>query len=200
MQLKKHFITTVTILTSFAVILTSCIASGKQKAVKNLSDAFRSDYISDLTFSVNTSNGEYNGTATVTRNEYITGIDIHSPDPYSGLSIEYNVKGLPESIAMHFSGMNATLPPDSIARINPITSLFADDFADTLSKLPKESIKEYELEDGKGCCASLVYNGADISVYFSSDGSVPRSLEYSSDAMTAAITFDTFKPEITDLT
>ena len=97
---------------------------------------------------------------------------------------------------MHFSGMDVSLPTDAVAKINPVTSLFADDFAQMLSKLPSESIKEYETDDQKGICASLTYNGADISVYFSSDGAVPYSLEYSSDKLRAELVFDTFKKEL----
>ena len=195
MHIRTCITKSVTIITASALILTAC-TSKKQKAAENLSDALRTDYTSNISFTLDTSESRNFGNATVTKKDCITRIDIHSPEPYSGLSVEYNVKGLPDSIAMHFSGMDVSLPTDAVAKINPVTSLFADDFAQMLSKLPSESIKEYETDGQKGICASLTYNGADISVYFSADGAVPYSLEYSSDKLRAELVFDTFKKEL----
>ncbi len=195
--ISKTIITTFLLL-SVSLLLTSCTASKKQKAAQSLSDILRSNYICNLSYTIRGSENEYTGKANITKNGYITRLDILSPDPYSGLGIEYNVSGLPESAAIHFLGMNTSLPIDSMASINPLASLFADDFASVLSKIPNDSITEYELEDKTAFCATLTYSDADITICFSDDGSIPYSLEYSKD-ISAEITFDYFKPEIQNL-
>ncbi len=182
-----------------AAILSSCAGTKKQKAACALSDVLRGNYVCELNFNVR-GKEQYSGKAEITKSGTVTRLDILSPEPYSGMSIEYDTAGLPSSVAVHFSGMSTLLPSDAVARINPIASLFADDFASCLGKVSKDDITEYELEDRKGLCASLLYSDARIIVYFSETGSVPYSLEYESDDMQADIVFDVFKAQVIDLT
>lgn len=179
-------------LLSASVTLFSC-TEGHKKSLIHLSDMLNSDYTANVSFTVSSENNQYAGCATITKDAFITRLDIHSPNPFSGLSIEYNIKGLPESIAMHFSGLSAMMPKDAAAKINPIASIFADDFASNLSKIPKSDISEYTDNSGaKGLYTSLAHNGANITLYFSPESSVPQLIEYLGKDCSASITFDNF--------
>ncbi len=181
------------------LILTSCAVSKKQKAAQSLSDTLRSSYKCEISFTVHGKENDYTGNASVSKNGPVTKLDIHSPDPYSGMSIEYNVSGYPESIALHFSGMDVTLPENALARINPLTSLFADDFASVVSKLPNEAVTEYEKDGKTAYCAVVPYANANVSLHFSDCGTVLYMMEYSSPDFSAELTFDSFKCEVINI-
>ena len=198
---KKHILKLIAtaLIATFALFsLNSCEGTKKRNAMEGLSDLLRGNYISEISFSIPGSDSQYNGKATITRNGTLTRLDILSPEPYSGMSIEYDVMGLPSNVAVHFLGMSTELPTKALSKVNSVAVLFADDFSSALSKLHPESITEYSLPDEtSGYCANLLYSGAEISVYFSDQGYIPYSLEYRSDEINADIVFDTFKPEIT---
>jgi len=181
----------------FAMMLSlcSCGASRKKKALEELSDNLCGSYTSEVSFRVPATNIAYEGKAQIAKKDTVTQLDISSPEPYAGISIEYDVKGLPSSVAIRFSGMETTLPRKAVSKINAVAVLFADDFASTLQSISTESITEYELADGKkGCCASLVYGDAQIALYFSAENGIPYSMEYRSDLINADIIFDSFHP------
>lgn len=180
-----------------ALSLYSCKGSKKQQAVTGLSDILRGNYESEISFFIPGTDAEYNGKAKISRNGTITRLDILAPDPYSGMSIEYDVKGLPSSVAVHFLGIDTELPAKALSKVNSVAVLFADDFTSALGKIHPESITEYRLPDETGgYCATLLYSDAEITVYFSDENNIPYSLEYRGKETNADIIFDSFKPEI----
>lgn len=198
--LKKHAAKSVFSL-CFAIavlfVLCSCMQSKKQRALNEISDILRTEYTSDVSFRINDGNYELAGTACIIKGDNITAFDIKSPDPYSGLCIEYDVSGLPSSVSVHFSGMDATVPKEAVTAINSVAVLFADDFASALSKTEVQSIMQYTLPNGgDGYCAQFVYSGADICVYFSSDVPLPSRFEYRSGDIEADVVFDSFDVKI----
>lgn len=202
MQISRKrtlYVFCVLILSVFQLLsLSSCKGSKKSSALDNLSDSLRKDYTSEISFSLNGVSGDFSGNAEITRNGTVTRLDIHSPEPYSGISIEYDVKGLPSSVAVHFSGIDTTLPSEALSKVNSVAALFADDFATCLSKLPFDSITEYTLPEGETAyCTTLFYGGADITVYFSENGDIPYIIEYRGPSTSVDIKFDSFNPLVT---
>ncbi|MBR3996070.1 MAG: hypothetical protein IKI97_12420 [Clostridia bacterium] len=198
-HLSKLFaIVLITVISAFS--LYSCKGSKKQQAVSGLSDILRGNYESEISFFVPGTDAEYNGKAKIIRDGTITRLDILSPEPYSGMSIEYDVKGLPSSVAVHFSGIDIELPAKALSRVNSVAVLFADDFTSALGKIHPESITEYSLPDEtSGYCVTLPYSDAEITIYFSDESYIPYSLEYRGKEINADIVFDSFKPEITSV-
>ncbi len=188
----------ITVMTVLTLILCSCSDSGKkERLVKNIADNLRTSYASELTFDIRYGDKSYNGTARLTRDMSVTRLDILSPEPYSGLSVEYDTAGAPSSVAVHFEGIDTTLPTEALSRINVLASLSADDFLSVLSNTAGENITEYEMsENEKGYCARVIYGEVEITFCFSAPGNTPYSLEYSSSDMSASIVFTKFKLDI----
>lgn len=178
-----------------ALFLYSCTGGGKkERFVKNIADNLRTSYMSELTFNIRTGEKSYDGTAQLLRDMSVTRLDILSPEPFSGLSVEYDTAGAPSSVAVHFAGIDTTLPKEALSRINILASLSADDFLSVLSKTAGENITEYQIsEDKVGYCARVIYGEAEIVFCFSEDGNVPYSFEYSSDDINASVVFTKFK-------
>lgn len=196
---RIFYIFCVLILTAFQLLsLTSCNGSKKSRALDNLSNSLLGDYTSEISFGAHGATDSFTGNAEITRSGTVTRLDIHSPEPYSGMSIEYDVKGLPSSVAVHFSGIDTTLPSEALSKVNSVAALLADDFASCLAKLSFSDITEYTLPEGEiGYCAALFYGGADITVYFSENGDVPYTIEYRGESLSVDIKFDSFNPLVT---
>ncbi len=196
MSLRKFTVLSVTLLLAFSAVAFCSCGKGTTKAVENLSDVLRGNYVCDISFRLS-GEEEIIGKGQITRNGTEVRLDILTPEPYSGMSIEYDTSGLPRSVAVHFSGMNTSLPNGAVARLNPIASLFADDFAPSLAKVPANNITEYEADGISGLCASVQYGDSMANIYFAADGSVPYRLEVSGDDSDSEIVFDIFKAQET---
>ncbi len=181
-------------------LLCSCTENGrKESSVQNISDTLRSSYTSELSFSVRQASESLEGEAILSRDDANVRLDIKSPEPVSGLSVEYDAAGAPSSVAVHFKGIDTTLPSAALTKINILASLAAGDFPEILSKVSGENITEYEYsEDKPGYCARLKYGEADIVLCYSESGDEPYSLEYSSQDLYAAVTITKFKLDINE--
>lgn len=195
----RRICTFITVLAFYAVILCSCSGNTAVKSASALSDILRGDYECEISFTLG-GDDIVEGTGKITKNGTVTRLDILSPEPYSGMSIEYDTEGLPQSVAVHFSGMSVTLPEGAVARLSPIASLFADDFAASLSSLPKNDMTEYDSDGISGLCAAMKHGDADINLYFSSDGSVPYALEYTKNGVCTDVIFNVFCPKVIEIT
>lgn len=173
----------------------SCSGNTGIKSASGLSDILRGDYECEISFTLG-GDDTVEGTGRITKVGTVTRLDILTPEPYSGMSIEYDTEGLPQSVAVHFSGMSIVLPEGAVERLNPIAALFADDFAASLSSLPKDSLTEYDSDGISGLCATLKHGDADINLYFASDGSVPYALEYTKDGVCTDVIFNVFCPKV----
>lgn len=179
-------------------LLCSCTQAGKKRQlIKRITENLRSSYVSEITYSVRSGENILEGTARLTKDMTVTRLDILSPEPYSGLSVEYNISGAPSSVAVHFAGIDTTLPREALSNINIISSLAADDFLYLLSMVGGESITEYEMsENMRGYCASLTFGELSTQFCFSEDGNTPYSLSLSSDKISADIVFTKFKLDL----
>lgn len=177
-------------------VLCSCGKGSARKAVSELSDTFRGNYICEISFRLG-GDEEISGNGQITKNGTVVRLDILSPEPYSGMSIEYDTSGLPQSVAVHFSGISTTLPKGAVARLNPLSSIFADDFSSALAAVPNSSITEYEADGIIGLCASTSHGDSEVDIYFSSDGSIPYAMTLTSDGVSTDIVFDSFKAQET---
>ena len=197
-NLKSKFGCTIKLLLAvsicFAFLCACTQGSKKERFVKSIADNLRTSYASELTFNIRTGEKSYDGTARLFRDMSVTRLDILSPEPFSGLSVEYDTAGAPSSVAVHFAGIDTTLPTEALSRINILASLACDDFLSMLSKTAGESITDYQIsEDKSGYCTRVIYGEAEIDFCFSDDASMPYSFEYSSEDINASVVFTKFK-------
>lgn len=176
-----------------SVLLTACKGSGKD-ALDMLCDTLRSDYTCSLSYEQVRGESSVSGTALLERQDTVTELTMLSPELLSGVSVEYDVKGSPSSVSVHFSGLDATLPEGALGRINRIASLAADDFIDVLGKVGADKIYEYDIgEDKLGYYVTVFYDEAEVTVFFSAGGEEPYRLEYLSKDTRANVVFTDFK-------
>ena len=129
----------------FCTLLCSCTENGrKESSVQNISDTLRTSYAAELAFNVRHREDTFEGTAQLLRDGSNVSLDIKSPEPFSGLSIEYDAAGAPSSVAVHFKGIDTTLPSAALTKVNILASLATGDFPEILSKVSGENITEYE--------------------------------------------------------
>ncbi len=197
--MKKRFTVTLLLIT-LCIFFVSCGENGKkERSVKNLSDALRTSYEAELSFCVRQGGEALEGDAMLLRDGANVRLDILSPEPVSGLSIEYDAAGAPSTVAVHFKGIDTTLPTAAISRINVLAALAAGDFPEILARVSGENITEYEYgESLRGYCAKLKYGEADVVICYSEDGSSPYSIEYSDGELYGTFTYAKFKLDINE--
>lgn len=195
--LKSAF---VAVLGIFLIFVAGCGKEAKkQRALRTISEKLLSDYECRINYSFQSDGKTAEGQAEIIRSGTVTNLKILSPEPYSGLGIEYNTQGAPTAITVHFLDIDASVPQDALSKINAVASIFADDFANSLCKVSKESIREYDASNGsKGYCATVNYNGAEITLYFSESGIIPYFMEYDSKLQKVDMVFESFKNKIID--
>lgn len=188
----------VAVLGIFLLFITSCGKEAKkQQALQTISEKLLSDYECHINYSFQSSEKTIEGQAEVVRSGTVTNLKILSPEPYSGLGVEYNTQGAPTAITVHFLDIDTAVPQDALSKINTVASIFADDFAQSICKAPKENIREYDASNNsKGYCATVNYNGAEITLYFSESGIIPYFMEYVSESQTVDIVFESFNNKI----
>ena len=161
----------------FCLCACAAFPSKNEKSLRELSTVLLAPYTAECAFDVTVGDVRTEGTVRLSRGGTFTRLDMTSPEPYAGLSIEYDTAGAPSSIAVHFDGIDTTLPAGALSNVTRFASLATDDFAAFLGGLPGESVTELETADGKAeNCASLVYRGADVQVCYA-DG-VPLRVLY----------------------
>lgn len=182
------------------ICLFSCGENGKKEnSVKGLSEALRTSYESEVKFSILQDGETLEGQAILTRDGANVQLDISEPASLAGMSIEYDAVGAPSSVAVHFAGIDTTLPTAAISRMNVLACLAAGDFPEILARVSGENITEYEYgENIRGYCARLKYGEADVAICYSADGTVPYSIEYSNGDLYGTFTFVKFKSVISE--
>lgn len=190
---------TKTLISFLALILTaltliSCSGGKKASALSRLCENLRGTYVCELSFRSEGQGQALEGTAELSHSATLSELKILSPDPLSGMKIQYDTLGAPSSVAVHFEGIDTTLPAGALTKINRIAALAADDFVSILSKTSADMINEYDVsEDETGCFVIIPYDGAEITVCFAEDGEEPYSLEYVSDGISASVLFTDFE-------
>lgn len=182
----------------FGIFLFSCGENGRREnSVKALSEVLRTSYESEVKFNILQDGETLAGSTILTRDGASLRLDVAAPESLSGMSIEYDAVGAPSSVAVHFAGIDTTLPTAAISRINVLACLAAGDFPEILAHVSGENITEYEYgENLYGYCARLKYGEADVAVCYSEDGTVPYSIEYSDGDLYGTFTFVKFKSYI----
>lgn len=179
----------------FCLCACAAFPSKNEKSLRELSNVLLAPYAAECAFDVTIGENRAEGTVRLSRGGTFTRLDMTSPEPYAGLSIEYDTAGAPSSVAVHFDGIDATLPAGALANVTRFACLATDDFAAFLGGLSGENVTEVETAKGEiERCASLVYRGADVQVCYAEG--VPTRVLYSGDGARAAITITKFKPEI----
>lgn len=186
---------TIAIVLSLTLMLSlvSCGDSG-HKSLMRLCRNLRSDYVCSLNFTSGSGESKTEGSAELSHGETLSTLKINSPEPLSGMQIEYDTVGAPSSISVHFSGIDVSLPEGALARINRVAALSADDFVGVLEKVGADKVVEYDMQNGEvGYFAEVPYREATVTLCFSKDGEVPYSLEYLSEDVRTSVEFCDFK-------
>ncbi len=190
----------IVMLGTFLLFVASCGKEAKkQQALQTFSEKLLSDYECHINYSFQSNEKTAEGQAEILRAGTVTNLKILSPEPYSGLGVEYNTQGAPTAITVHFLDIDAAVPQDALSKINAVASIFADDFAKSICKASKENIREYDVSDNsKGYCVTVNYNSAEITVCFSESGAIPYFMEYVSETQKVDIVFESFNGKIID--
>ncbi len=132
------------------LIMISCAENKSGK--KELLSVMHSDYSADVEYLLDADGVSVSGEARITRNENVR-IDILSPDPYTGLSVQGDALDKASVISLEYSGIKAEIPKNALEKLNIILSMFADSAATAISDLKKdaftESPEEYTLPGHK---------------------------------------------------
>ncbi len=179
--------------------LVSCTQGTRKKSMlESLTDNMHSSYTAEISYNLSASDFELAGDAIITKEKANTTLKLQSPEPYSGMTIDYDVAGTPESVAVHFSGIDTTLPTEAVSKINAIAQLFFDDFLDILSKQSSDKIAVVEnVNSGENEYFTQVpYGNSIVGVKFSEGDALPLYFEFTGDELSGNITFGSFETAV----
>lgn len=97
-----------------------------------------SDYTAEIEFSVDFMGNPLAGEAVVTRSDTVR-IDILSPDPYSGISVESDADDKASVISISYAGVKAEIPKQSLEKIEFVIGMFSDSASNAVAKAKKEA-------------------------------------------------------------
>ena len=188
----------------FALILALLIVAGlisctqgtrKKETLANLSDNMHSSYAAEISYNLSSGDFILSGDAIITKNKANTTLKLLTPEQYSGLTIDYDVTGAPQSVAVHFSGIDTTLPNLALSRINTIAQLFSEDFVQVLTMQGTDKISEVEnVNTGETEYFTQVsFANSLVGVRLSAQEEKPLYFEFTSDELSGNITFESFE-------
>ncbi len=128
-----------------AVFLTFMLAScsSDKSGRKELADMMFSEYTAEVDFLFEYGESSVSGTARVTKGENVR-IDILSPDPYSGISVESDAADKAGVISISYSGIRADIRKDVLDKISLVLSMFSDTAASAVNCAPRDAFLLYE--------------------------------------------------------
>ncbi len=121
----------------FLVMLSACSAdrAGKKTFISTLFSEFTTDVEYLITYGENTIAGDIR----VTKDENALRLDLLSPDPFTGMSVESKGAGDAYMLSIGYSGISAELPGAALDKISLLMTLFSDDTAADLEALSQKS-------------------------------------------------------------
>lgn len=176
--------------------LVSCTGGTRKKAMlNNLSDNMHSSYTAEISYNIAAADFTLSGDAIVIKDKANITLKLLTPEQYSGLTIAYDVMGDAKSVAVHFSGIDTTLPTEAVSRINVVTKLFSEDFLKVLTAQSSDKIAAVEnVSSGKNEYFTQVpYGNSVVGVRFSEDGEEPLFFEFTEDVISGNISFKSFE-------
>lgn len=131
----------VCLLSAVLISITLFSCSGKENGKKELVSLMNSDYVADVEYLLEAGELSVCGEARITRNENVR-IDILSPDPYTGLSVQGDALDKASVISLEYSGIKAEVPKNALEKINIILSMFSDSAATQIQGLKNDEFTE----------------------------------------------------------
>jgi hypothetical protein len=130
---------------TLAILLTFMLAScsADKSGRKELADMMFSQYTAEVDFLFEYGESSVSGSARVTRGENVR-IDILSPDPYSGISVESDAADNAGIISISYSGIRADINKNVLDKISLVLSMFSDTAASAVDCAPKGAFLIYE--------------------------------------------------------
>lgn len=176
--------------------LVSCTQGTRKKSMLDtLSDNMHSSYTAEISYNLSSGDFLLSGDAIITKEKANTTLKLLTPEQYSGLTIDYDITGAPQSVAVHFSGIDTTLPTVALSRINAIAQLFSEDFLQVLTMQSSDKIAEVEnVNSGEAEYFTQVpFGNSVVGVRFSGNGEKPLCFEFTGDELSGNITFKSFE-------
>ncbi len=113
--------------------------TGRDEFQKNM----LSDFVADIDFLIDFAGNPVSGKALVTKSRTLR-IDIDSPDPYSGISVECDMGGNPGVVSISYSGIKAEVPKAAMERFVFLMNMMSEQTALHIEKQSKGSYKPCE--------------------------------------------------------
>ena len=123
----------------FGLLSCSEDKTGKHEFQKNM----LSDFSAQVDFLVDFSGNPVAGKAEVTKSRTLR-IDIDSPDPFSGISVECDMAGNPGVVSISYSGIKAEVPKAAMEKFLFLMNMMSEETALQLEKQGKGSYKPCE--------------------------------------------------------
>lgn len=192
---KKLYLNVLFVLMTVAMLVSCTQEVRKKTELSNFSDNMHSSYTAEISYNLSAPDFALSGNAIISKEKANISLKLLSPEPYSGMTIDYDVTGVPESVAVHFSGIDTTLPNEAVSKINAIVQLFFDDFLDILSKQSSDKIAVVEnVTSGENEYFTQVpFGNSVVGVRFSESGALPLYFEFTGDELSGNIAFNNFQ-------
>ena len=121
----------------FALTAFSC---GRDKTGKSeFKNKMLSDFTAEIDYLIDLDENPILGTAVITKGEKLR-IDIESPDPYSGISVECDAAGEADVISISYSGIKADVPRNAMEKVVFLMNMMSER---TACELDNKSGKDF---------------------------------------------------------
>lgn len=123
------------------VVAAMCLFScGDETGRRELRKTMLSDFTSEIDYLIDIDGNPILGNAVITKNQRLR-LDILSPDPYSGISVECDVTGEADVVSISYSGIKAELPGKAMEKLVFMMNMMSEN---TASALGRQNAKDYK--------------------------------------------------------
>lgn len=105
------------------MILCSCTANKSGR--KHLERILFSDYAAEIEYQFKFNDTSLSGNGRITREETVR-LDILSPDPYTGISVQGDISDKIETVSISYSSIKADVPKNVLNKLSLVLSMFSD--------------------------------------------------------------------------
>jgi len=122
------------------VAVTGLFSCGDKTGRRELRKTMLSDFTSEIDYLIELEEKPVSGSAVITKNQRLR-LDILSPDPYSGISVECDVTGEAEVVSISYSGIKAEVPGKAMEKLVFLMNMMSES---TASALGNQNAKDYK--------------------------------------------------------
>ena len=129
----------VMIIVAISAVSCSGEKNGKHLFEKNM----LSDYMAEIDFLIDFDGNPLSGSAKITKNKLLR-LDVYSPDPYSGISIECDVSGKADMISIVYSGIKVEIPRNAMEKLVFLANMMSESTAFAIKEQKDSSFTKCE--------------------------------------------------------